>query len=112
MSITIYPSMFNMREDGSYEQLPAIKGEAGEQGPAGPGALYFTSVAVSATTGDIATVSNAAITADHVVASVVFASPSSITTDVTWTTATGSLTLNGTCSSATTADVILVKKTN
>ena len=39
MSITIYPSQFNMREDGSYEQLPAIKGEQGEQGVPGVGAL-------------------------------------------------------------------------
>lgn len=39
MSITIYPSQFNMREDGGYEQLPAIKGETGEQGVPGVGAL-------------------------------------------------------------------------
>ena len=39
MSITIYPSQFNMREDGSYAQLPAIKGETGEQGVPGVGAL-------------------------------------------------------------------------
>lgn len=39
MSITIYPSQFNMREDGGYEQLPAIKGETGEQGAPGVGAL-------------------------------------------------------------------------
>lgn len=76
------------------------------------GALYFTSVAVSATTGDIATLSNAKITADHVVAGCVFANPSAITTDVTWTTASGSLTLNGTCASATTANIVLGKKNN
>lgn len=76
------------------------------------GALYYTSVACSAMTGDFATVSNAAITADHVVAAIVFANPSAITTNVTWTTAAGSLTLNGTCSSATTADIVLVKKNN
>lgn len=39
MSITIYPSQFNMREDGSYAQLPAIKGEEGTQGPPGVGSL-------------------------------------------------------------------------
>ena len=76
------------------------------------GGLYFTAVAVSATTGDIATVTNASITADHVVAECVFANPSAITTDVTWTTASGSLTLNGTCASATTANIVLVKKNN
>lgn len=76
------------------------------------GALYFTNVAISATTGDIATVSNSKITADHVVAEVTFANPSAITTDVSWTTASGSLVLNGTCSSATTAAIVLVKKNN
>lgn len=76
------------------------------------GALYFTSVAVSATTGDIVTVSNAAITADHVLAECVFANPSAITTNVTWTTASGSLVLNGTCTAATTANIVLVKKNN
>ena len=76
------------------------------------GALYFTSVAVAATTGDIATVSNAKITANHVLAECVFAKPSAITTDVTWTTASGSLRLNGTCTAATTANIVLVKKNN
>ena len=76
------------------------------------GALYFTSVAVSATTGDIATVSNVAITADHVVANIAFANSSAITTEVTWTTSSGSLVLNGTCTTATTADIVLVKKSN
>ena len=74
--------------------------------------LYYTSVAVSATTGDIATVSNAAITADHVVVNASFADPSKITTQVTWTTAAGSLTLNGTCTAATTVNVVLIKKDN
>lgn len=74
--------------------------------------LYYTSVAVSATTGDIATLSNAAITGDHVLAECVWANPSAITTHVTWTTANGSLVLNGTCSSATTANIVLVKKDN
>lgn len=74
--------------------------------------LYYTSVAVSATTGDIATISNAAITADHVVVNASFADPSKITTQVTWTTAAGSLTLNGTCTAATTVNVVLIKKDN
>lgn len=94
--------------DGSItiEKLaPSLQEELG-------GALYFTSVAVSATTGDIVSLSNAKITADHVVAEVTFANPSAITTDVTWTTASGSLVLNGTCASATTASIVLVKKNN
>lgn len=90
----------------TYEKLsPDLQEELG-------GALYFTSVAISATTGDIATVSNAKITADHVLAEITWANPSAITTDVTWTTSNGSLVLNGTCTSATTANIVLVKKNN
>lgn len=74
--------------------------------------LYLTSVACAATTGNFASVSNAAITADHVLAECVFANPAAITSDVTWTSAAGSLTLNGTCASATTANIVLVKKDN
>lgn len=74
--------------------------------------LYFTSVACAATTGNFATVSNASITADHVVVECTFDNPSAITTDVTWTTASGSLTLNGTCASATSANITLAKKGN
>ena len=74
--------------------------------------LYLTSVACSALTGDFASVSNAAITTDHVVVDVEYANLSAITTDVTWTTSAGSLVFNGTCSSATTASITLVKKDN
>ena len=76
------------------------------------GALYFTSVACSAMTGDFATVSNANITANFVVASVEFSNPSAITSDISWTTGAGALVLNGTCASATTADIVLVMKNN
>lgn len=76
------------------------------------GALWFTGVTVSATTGDIATISNSAITADHVLGRIEWANPSAITTDVTWTTSAGSLVLNGTASSATTANILLVLKNN
>ena len=75
----------------------------------GGGALYFTGIACSALTGDFATISNANITANHVVAECVFADPVAITTDVTWTTTSGSLVLNGTCSAATTVNVVLVE---
>ena len=74
--------------------------------------LFLTDVACSAMTGNFATVSNAAITADHIVVEVVWADPSAITTDVTWTTAAGSLVLNGTCASATSATITLIKKDN
>lgn len=74
--------------------------------------LFLTDVACSAMTGNFATVSNAAITADHIVVDVVWADPSAITTDVTWTTSAGSLVLNGTCASATSATITLIKKDN
>lgn len=74
--------------------------------------LYFTNVACAATTGNFATVSDANISADHVVVECTFANPSAITTDVSWTTANGSLTLNGTCASATTVNITLSKKGN
>ena len=74
--------------------------------------LYLTSVACSATTGNFVSVSNASITANHVVAECIFANPTAITKKATWTTANGSLTLNGTCASATTCDIVLVKKGN
>lgn len=74
--------------------------------------LYLTNIACSATTGNFASVSNSAITANHVVAECVFANASAITTDVSWTTSSGSLVLNGTCSAATTANIVLIKKDN
>lgn len=80
--------------------------------PTGGGALYFTSVACAATTGNFVSKSDSNITANHVVASVEYANPSAITTDVTWTTANGSVTLNGTCASATTCSIVLVEKDN
>ena len=74
--------------------------------------LFFTSVACSATTGNFASVSDAKITSSHVLVECVFANPAAITTDVTWTTSSGSLVLNGTCASATTATITLAKKDN
>lgn len=82
------------------------------EGTASNKVLYLTNIACSATTGNFASVSNSAITANHVLAECVFANPSAIATDVDWTTASGSLVLNGTCSSATTANIVLIKKDN
>lgn len=77
------------------------------------GTLHFSGQACSATTGNFCTVSNANITANHVVVECTFSKPSAITTDVTWTTANGSLTLNGTCADATcTATITLARKGN
>ena len=74
--------------------------------------LYFTGQTVSATTGDILTISNAKITADYVLLECTFANPSYITTDLTWTSTSGSFKLNGTCTTATTANITLGKKGN
>ena len=69
-------------------------------------------ITVNALTGNIATKNDDRITADHVLTECVWGNRNYITTDVTWTTAAGSLTLNGTCTTATTATVTLVKKDN
>ena len=74
--------------------------------------LFLENVTCNATTGDFVHRTDPAITAKHVVVECVFANPAAITTDVTWTTANGSLRLNGTCTSATTATITLVKKDN
>jgi hypothetical protein len=73
-------------------------------------ALYVGPLGCTATTGDFVSVNDSRITSSHVVANVEFSKPSAITTDVTWTTATGILTLNGTCTDATcNAYITLVK---
>ena len=74
--------------------------------------LYFTNVTCTATTGNFASYNNPSITSDHVLLECVFDDPSYITTDVTWTTGSGTLTLNGTCTASTTARVVLGKKNN
>ena len=73
--------------------------------------LYFTSVTVTATTGNIVSLSNAKITSDHVLVSITWGD-TTVTSDVTWATTAGNLTLVGTCARATTADIVLVKKDN
>jgi len=75
--------------------------------------LWLPGVTVSATTGSIVSVSDSRITTDHVLASCTWASDSSITALTSWSTETaGQLTITGTCSAATTADILLVKKNN
>ena len=74
--------------------------------------LRFEDVAISATTGDIATVTDDLITADHVLANIVWGDCSAIRSDVTLTTSAGSMVLNGTCKTATTATITLIKKDN
>ena len=74
--------------------------------------LSFDSVTVSATTGDIVSISDDAITADYVLLSFECASPASITTNLTWTSAAGSFVVNGTCATATTAKITIGRKGN
>ena len=52
------------------------------------------------------------ITTNTIVLSCIFADPSKITSDVSWTSNAGYVTFNGTCTASTTADVILVQKGN
>ena len=74
--------------------------------------LYYTNVACSATTGDFVNYSNTEISNEHILAECVFANPSAIRAGVTWTTTSGNLKLNGTCATATTCNVVLIKKDN
>ena len=74
--------------------------------------MYFPSVPCSAMTGDFAVISNVYITSNHVLAKMDFDDPTAITGNVTWTSASGTFTLNGTCTNATTASVLIVQKGN
>lgn len=73
--------------------------------------LYIKNIPVSvATSNTIVNYSDNRITPQHVLAEAVWASPSAITTDVTWSTeTTGYLTMTGTCTTATTVNVVLVR---
>lgn len=78
--------------------------------------LYYTVTTSAVTSGEIMRVPSGGtstnITADTVVASCVFADPSKITSDVTWTSYAGYVAFTGTCTAATTAYVTLIKKSN
>jgi hypothetical protein len=74
--------------------------------------LYFPNVVVSPGTGDIAVISNSSITPDHVLAECAWADQTAIKNDVSWTSASGTFTLNGVCISATSANITLIKKMN
>ena len=85
----------------------------GDTGAAGPAARYYTSQAVSAASNaEIFRITDAAVTADTVVLSCVFANPANIAGDVGWTSYAGYVAFTGTCTAATTADVILAQKNN
>ena len=75
--------------------------------------LYFQTQGVSAATNaEILRITDSRITTDTVVLSIVFANPSAITSNVSWTSYAGYITFSGTCTSATTANVILGQKGN
>ena len=57
------------------------------------------------------TLSNSAITATMRVIECTFGTPSAISSDVTWTTADGSIVLSGTMSGSTTVDLVLIETT-
>lgn len=77
------------------------------------GILYYTSQTVSvASSGTILTITDSLITTDTIVLECTFASPSYITSDVTWTSYAGYITFTGTCTTATTANVTLGFKSN
>lgn len=76
--------------------------------------LDFGPVTVQAGTGNLATVTDAHITADHIVAgrSILWGNASAITSEVTVTTSAGQAVIAGTCTTATTATFTLIRKDN
>lgn len=72
--------------------------------------LWFKGVTVSAITGSIIDLQDSRITSDHVLAEIVWDDSSKITSLTNWTTETaGHFIVTGTCSSATTANILLEK---
>ena len=73
--------------------------------------LWFPGATVSATTGNIVAINDSRITAAHVLARCEFTNNSNITALSSWSTETaGTFTISGTCTAATTADILLVRK--
>lgn len=69
---------------------------------------YFTNQTVNVGTATtIMTITSDKIFANSIVTSITFEHPEYITSDVTWTSANGSMTFTGTCTTATTANVII-----
>lgn len=79
--------------------------------------LYYTAQPVNvATSAEIMRIpaldTDPAITEDHVVLSCVFANRNAIVSDPTWDSYEGYVSITGTCTTATTADIVLGKKGN
>lgn len=69
---------------------------------------YFTNQTVNVGTATtIMTITSDKIFANSIVTGITFDHPEYITSDVTWTSAAGSMTFTGTCTTATTANVII-----
>lgn len=77
------------------------------------GAMYFPSQTVNvASNAEMFRITNASITANTVVLECVFANPTYVTSDVTWTSYAGYIAFTGTCTTATTANVTVATKVN
>ena len=77
------------------------------------GFLWFSTVAVAAGTAQqILSISDATITDEYVLSRIEFADPGYITAMGSWETASGSFTMTGTATAATTANILLVRKGN
>ena len=77
------------------------------------GVRYYASQTVNvASNAEMFRITNASITTDTVVLECVFANPTYITTDVTWTSYSGYIAFTGTCTTATTANVTIATKVN
>lgn len=77
--------------------------------------LWWQSKSIASTggsSGTLLTISDPAITADHVMDKCVLENPSVLTSDITCTTSAGQAVLTGKTTAATTAEIKLVKKDN
>ena len=75
--------------------------------------LYFYQQGVSAATNaEILRITDSRITADTVLLNITFGTPANITSGVAWHSYTGYIAFTGTCTAATTADVVLGQKGN
>lgn len=75
--------------------------------------LYFQAQPVSAGSAQqLISITDADISADHVLAGITFADPEYITGSGSWASTAGSFTLTGTATAATTGDILLIRKGN
>lgn len=76
--------------------------------------LFYTAVTCAATTGNFVEFIDSKITSNHVLVYCEFANPDAVSPKLTWTTSGSNqrLRINGTCTTATTCDVVLIKKNN